>query len=461
MFTSNSTNFGIFDRYISSRIGKDTPEYNAEVKKVEKQVDTIADSIQGYFDVLYRVLNERSKKKLSQTIVKVYDSYSNSSGYLWSREYGSRAFESVKAFAGPVGQWEDKRDASAYAGVEDVPYVYYSKGRLLDGLSTLTHEHTHNLDKYILFDGYMRRAGHGPESFALGLLQSPDPGSEVLGINLIFKVSDNDRYLLSHNSSPERFQTVQDMQTYMKGVFDVLYTLELAEADIMLEKGKDYIRSHYRKLNSVEYDLTNNSDRVSNIQDDLGEIKSINDLVDKGILGRGIITGIYGNDDYIKLNMFDSHYGIMENNRGSSGGLTLRRVAYELLAEKGYYDGMLPYISAKTFYVAEDKTNLSGLNNVHSDTHILHQIFGNEYNSFKDFRKEMFRRRKEDAKRLKEITIWGKGLERITLRNYTDIVNVLRQAVNENNTFAIERVKRNILHEYLLKTNEFRTSIYK
>ena len=48
---------------------------------------------------------------------------------------------------------------------------------------------------------------------------------------------------------------------------------------------------------------------------------------------------------YYVVPLFSANYAAVQNNYGVSGDVTIRRQAFELLAEYGYYNGMVPYIS--------------------------------------------------------------------------------------------------------------------
>ena len=43
--------------------------------------------------------------------------------------------------------------------------------------------------------------------------------------------------------------------------------------------------------------------------------------------------------------MFDTIYGVSQNDSGMSGSITFRKQAFELMATLGYYEGFVPYVS--------------------------------------------------------------------------------------------------------------------
>ena len=78
------------------------------------------------------------------------------------------------------------------------------------------------------------------------------------------------------------------------------------------------------------------------------------------------------------------------------GDVTFKKVAYELLAEKGYQDEFIPYVSNK--YGEEALRN--GMVTYSSwfekdvglitETMVLNKVFGNQYATQTDFRKALF-----------------------------------------------------------------------
>lgn len=267
-----------------------------------------------------------------------------------------------------------------------------------------------------------------------------------------------------HNASPIRFQTTADLQKYMKGIFDVLYTLDLAEADVVLEKGPNFIAEYYKKLDSEPgRGTTARTDEVRSLNGNSNGLRlnNLDGLIESHIVGPSVPALSYGNDNYYNVDMFVSHYGINENSTGASGGLTFRRVAFELLAEKGYYNGMVPYISSQYYTergIDEDVESKS-------DTYILKRIFNGEYKSFKEFRKAMFQRRADKKDDLISVQTWDARERWAQINSYDDIKRLIKEAVNiaarTGKWDAVTKVKRNIYHAYLVATDEFRNSIYK
>ncbi len=79
-------------------------------------------------------------------------------------------------------------------------------------------------------------------------------------------------------------------------------------------------------------------------------LTDIDSLIDNQILvNRYIIAGF---SIKVKLqqmvntvDMFDTIYGVSQNDSGMSGDIAFRKQAFELMATLGYYEGFVPYKS--------------------------------------------------------------------------------------------------------------------
>ncbi|MDW2920862.1 ZmpA/ZmpB/ZmpC family metallo-endopeptidase [Mesomycoplasma ovipneumoniae] len=427
IFTTNSNISGLFSKY----------GYSNELLKT--QVNQFAESAQGYYDVLYRILNEKSKKTMENYIVDVYDSFA------------SKTDAGVKAYSLPLDHWLSlgNKNYAAFVPEGNKKLMYFDGTRILTehGKSVFSHESTHTFDNDILLDGYGKRFGHRAESFARGMFQAPFNGNNGdLAFNFIEKYEGQ----LVRNSSPERFSNLADLEKYYKNLFDLIYVLDLAEAEAIIAKKSN--TSDYRKIQLGSGGFTRN-DTLSRVgSSEFNSINSIDDLVDKNIVGEGVGgTGTsFGHNNYYTVNFFRPYFGILENTEGVSGGLNFRRVAFELLAEKGYYGGMIPYISAKS----NKQTNVPEGLVKGSDTHVLKMIFGDKYKSFSDFKKDMYRQRKDKLNKLKPFS-FDFNSQKYQINSFEDLKKVF---IENSNLISTIRV---IIHVEMNKqTNEYRNSIF-
>ncbi|MHA0261037.1 ZmpA/ZmpB/ZmpC family metallo-endopeptidase [Mesomycoplasma ovipneumoniae] len=430
IFTTNSNISGQFSKYGSSN------------ELLKTQVKQFAEAAQGYYDVLYRILNEKSKKTMENYIVDVYDSFA------------SKTDPGVKAYSLPLDHWlslENKKYA-AFVPEGNKKLMYFDGTRILTehGKSVFSHESTHTFDNDILLDGYGKRFGHGAESFAKGMFQAPfNGGGGDLAFNFIEKYEGGQQ--LVRNSSPERFSNLADLEKYYKNLFDLIYVLDLAQAEAIIAK-KPSNTSDYRKIKLGSGGFTK-KDTLSRVgSSEFNSINSIDDLVDKNIVDEDVGGSgrSFGHNNYYSVNFFRPYFGILENTEGVSGGLNFRRVAFELLAEKGYYDGMIPYISAKS---NKQTTVPEGLVKG-SDTHVLKMIFGDKYKSFSDFKKDMYRQRKNKLNKLKPFN-FAFDSKKYEIKSFDDLKKVF---IDNFDRIIIIRV---IIHVEMNKqTNEYRQSIF-
>ncbi|WP_337896699.1 ZmpA/ZmpB/ZmpC family metallo-endopeptidase [Mesomycoplasma ovipneumoniae] len=431
IFTTNSNISGLFSKYFSSS------------ESLKPQIREFAEAAQGYYDVLYRILNEKSKKTMQNHIVDVYDTF------------GPKNEPGVKAYSLPVGHWLSLRDKNyaAFVPGENKKLMYFDGTKILTkyAKSIFSHESTHTFDNDILLDGYGKRFGHRAESFARGMFQAPysdEPGD--LAFNFIEKYGGGQQ--LVRNSSPERFSNLADLEKYYKNLFDIIYLLDLAEAEAIIAKKPSDTRD-YRKIQLGSGGFTKN-DTLSWVgSSEFNSINSIDDLVDKNIVGANVggdwVTS-FGHNNYYTVNFFRPYFGILENTEGVSGGLNFRRVAFELLAEKGYYGGMIPYISAKS----NKQTDVPEGVVKGSDSHVLKMIFGDKYKSFSDFKKDMYKQRKDKLNKLKPFS-FDFNSKKYEIKSFDDLKTVFIDNFDRINTIRVD-----IHVEMYKQTDEYRQSIF-
>ncbi|WP_341494935.1 ZmpA/ZmpB/ZmpC family metallo-endopeptidase [Mesomycoplasma ovipneumoniae] len=430
IFTTNSNISGLFSKY----------GYSNDLLKT--QVKQFAESAQGYYDVLYRILNEKSKKTMENYIVDVYDSFA------------SKTDAGVKAYSLPLDHWLSlgNKNYAAFVPEGNKKLMYFDGTKILtkNAKSVFSHESTHTFDNDILLDGYGKRFGHRAESFARGMFQAPySGGGGDLAFNFIEKYEDGQQ--LVRNSSPERFSNLADLEKYYRNLFDLIYVLDLAHAEAIIAK-KSLNTNDYRKIQLGSGGFAKNDILLRVQSSELNSINSIDDLVDKNIVAEDVGGSgrSFGHNNYYTVNFFRPYFGILENTEGVSGGLNFRRVAFELLAEKGYYDGMIPYISAKS----NKQTNVPEGLVKGSDTHVLKMIFGDKYKSFSDFKKDMYKQRKEELNKLKPFS-FDFSSKKYEIKSFEDLKKVFIENSDLINTIRV------IIHVEMNKqTNEYRESIF-
>ena len=310
----------------------------------------------------------------------------------------------MKHFFGPVGNKVGHNGHGAYATGDAVYYMSY---RMLDkdGAITYTHEMTHDSDQDIYLGGYGRRSGLGPEFFAKGLLQAPDqPSDATITINSILKHLKSDSKegeRLQILDPTTRFNSADDLKQYVHNMFDVVYMLEYLEGNSILKLDTNQKQQLLRKVTNEYYlDPDGNKVYATNVVRDLTieeaeRLRSFNDLIDNNIISsREYASGKYERNGYFTIKLFAPIYAALSNDDGTPGDLMGRRMAYELLAAKGFKDGMVPYISNQ--FEADARANNKTISSygktkgLVTDKLVLQKLFDSQYHTWSDFKKAMY-----------------------------------------------------------------------
>ena len=491
--TMSSLGFGAYDRYRNSdhKAGKTLNDF------VEKNALETAKRQRDHYDYWYRILDEQSREKLYRTIL-LYDAYKFGDDTTSGKATVEAKFDSsnpaMKNFFGPVGNKVVHNQHGAYATGDGVYYMSY---RMLDkdGAITYTHEMTHDSDQDIYLGGYGRRSGLGPEFFAKGLLQAPDqPSDATITINSILRHSKSDSAegsRLQVLDPTERFQNAADLQNYVHNMFDLIYMLEYLEGQAIVKKLSVYQKmAALRKIENkyVKDPVDGNEVYATNVvkeltEEDAQKLTSFESLIDHNILSaREYKSGEYERNGYYTIKLFAPIYSALSSEKGTPGDLMGRRIAYELLAAKGFKDGMVPYISNQYEEVAKQKgktINLYGKERgLVTDDLVLDKVFEGKYPSWADFKKAMYNERVKQFGNLKQVTFkdptkpWPNYATK-TINSVTELQDLMDQAVLKDADAprwsnydpeidsAVHKLKRAIFKAYLDQTKDFRTSIFK
>lgn len=491
--TMSSLGFGAYDRYRNSdhKAGKALNDF------VEENARETAKRQRDHYDYWYRILDEQSREKLYRTIL-LYDAYKFGDDTTSGKATVEAKFDSsnpaMKNFFGPVGNKVVHNQHGAYATGDGVYYMSY---RMLDkdGAITYTHEMTHDSDQDIYLGGYGRRSGLGPEFFAKGLLQAPDqPSDATIIINSILKHSKSDSTedsRLQVLDPTERFQNATDLQNYVHNMFDLIYMLEYLEGQSIVNKLNVYQKmAALRKIENkyVKDPADGNEVYATNVVKELTEeearnLNSFDSLIDHNILSaREYQFGDYERNGYYTIKLFAPIFSALSSEKGTPGDLMGRRIAYELLAAKGFKDGMVPYISNQYEEAAKQKgktINLYGkTRGLVTDDLVLDKVFEGKYASWAAFKKAMYKERVDQFKNLKQVTFkdptkpWPSYGTK-TINQVSELQALMDQAVlkdavsprwsnyNPEYDSAVHKLKRAIFKAYLDQTNDFRTSIFK
>lgn len=490
--TMSSLGFGAYDRYRNSehKAGKDLNNF------VEENASETAKRQRDHYDYWYRILDNEGREKLYRTIL-LYDAYKFGDDTTSGKATVEAKFDSsnpaMKNFFGPVGNKVVHNHHGAYATGDGVYYMSY---RMLDkdGAITYTHEMTHDSDQDIYLGGYGRRSGLGPEFFAKGLLQAPDhPYDATITINSILKHSKSDSLegsRLQVLDPTERFQNSVDLQNYVHNMFDLIYMLEYLEGQSIVKKLN--VSQKMEALRKIENQyLTDPADGnevyATNVVKELTEeearnLNSFDSLIDNNILSaREYKAGTYERNGYFTIKLFAPIFSALSSEKGTPGDLMGRRIAYELLAAKGFKDGMVPYISNQYEGIAKQNgqtINLYGKKQgLVTDKLVLEKIFSGKYPSWTAFKKAMYQERIAQFDHLTKVIFkdptkpWPSYGTK-TINNVDELQALMDQAVlkdaegprwsnyNPEIDSAVHKLKRAIFKAYLDQTNDFRSSIF-
>ena len=484
--------YGNIGSYIDTSLAQSNPtKYQAELARVKSLIEKAAVQQANYVDTLYRITKPENRDKLltNRLIIDTMKKYtSNPNAQIdstWSPATGSGADKGVDQFMTPMNYYSPVSKVGAEANGLGVRYFI---DRVLDdrGSATYSHEMTHLLDRTVLFNNHGRRDGTGAEFYARGIFEnSYNPEKDTyFNLNFVYDESDKNGF---YNRTPDRFKTAEDLQSYMKGSFDVLYTLDYLEAEASKGLSAEDKMSYFKKIMPipstgprtwVDYrnpavKPTHKSEEIQALTlEDAKKLTDIDSLIDNHILvNRYIIAGFSDKgkiaaNGYYTVDMFDTIYGVSQNDSGMSGDITFRKQAFELMATLGYYEGFVPYVSNQFKEAAEAE------NKPLSDTYIFNKVLNGK--SYAEFKKAQFKERVAKIDQLKPLTIQYEG-QQISLTSQK-LSELMQKAVQEElkqikagNTTArtytfietpVQKLKKAIYKAYLKDSDDFRQSIY-
>lgn len=491
--TISSLGFGAYDRYRNNE-----HRAGAELNKfVEDNAQETSKRQRDHYDYWYRILDEQGREKLYRNIL-LYDAYKFGDDTTVGKATAEAQFDSsnpaMKYFFGPVGNKVVHNKHGAYATGDSVYYMGY---RMLDkdGAITYTHEMTHDSDNEIYLGGYGRRSGLGPEFFAKGLLQAPDhPDDATITVNSILKYDKNDateKSRLQVLDPTKRFQNADDLKNYVHNMFDVIYMLEYLEGMSIVNRLSDVQKvDALRKIeNKYVRDADGNDVYATNViknitMADAQKLNSLDSLIENDILSaREYKNGDVERNGYHTIKLFSPIYSALSSEKGTPGDLMGRRMAYELLAAKGFKDGMVPYISNQ--YENDAKQNGKTISiygktrGLVTDDLVLRKVFDGQFNNWTEFKKAMYEERKNKFDSLNKVTfddtrqLWTSYATK-TISTVGELQALMDEAVlkdAKDNWYswsgykpeynsAVHKLKKAVFKAYLDQTNDFRTSIF-
>ncbi|HHW3839230.1 TPA: ZmpA/ZmpB/ZmpC family metallo-endopeptidase [Streptococcus suis] len=461
--------------------------------KVRQMVDLAAERQRDNADFWYKILDEANRDKLFRSVL-------NNEGYVMYGKDGTKSYRNLTAdvdaiqdFYGPINKWyrEHPSIKTAFADGSETYYITYDM--LTDyGTALYTHEMVHNQDGDIYLKGYGRRIGQGMEVYAQGLLQNVFNVTEMnLGFNAVYNSDEANRV---HVGDPvARFNSEADFNEYYHNQFDVLYLLDylegtniLAQSDAAKKAWLRKIENYYVQNNGVDTHAGNSARALTD--DEVASLKSFNDLINQSI----IVQRQYVNNptntskkwdrnSYVSVPMFAANFSALSNSNGSPGDIMFRRMAFELIAAKGYTDGFVPYASGQLSDLAMEKgskiydTWTKKDVGLITDNLVLDYVFQGQYTSWADFKKAMFAERlaKVAAGQLKPFTMQyelgvADSTKEVTVTSFEQLQTLTKEAMEADikanslnlNNSRVHALKVKVYQALMNSTNDFRTSIF-
>lgn len=480
----NTIAIGSYEHYVD--------DYKDPAKRdsVRQLVDKAAEMQRDNADFWYKILDEENRDKLFRTVL-------NNEGFLMNGPDGQKVYrnlladvDAIQDYYGPINKWyAEGGTKTAYANGKETFYVLYN---MLDnyGTTLYTHEMVHNQDGSTYLKGYGRRMGQGMEVYADGLLQNVSSVDRtILGFNAVFNSDAANRL---HVGDPTaRFNSEADFNQYFHNQFDVLYLLDYIEGMTVLEKPNTVKKDWFLKLENY-YIQENGKDthagnRMATLtEEDAAKLTTFDDLINGSIIDRyGYQSAKYDQNlqrnGYYSVPMFAGNYSALSNPNGSPGDFMFRRMAFELIAAKGYTDGFIPYASNQLsdYAMSQNSITYDTWNKKNTglitDKHVFDQVFNGQYASWEDFKKATFMERvnKAQAGKLKPFTIQyelgvANSTKEVSIASYDDLQRLIREAIDadiQNKSYGSDKsrlstLKIKIYQALMQSTNDFRTSIF-
>ncbi|HGJ6626319.1 zinc metalloprotease ZmpB [Streptococcus pneumoniae] len=472
--TYNTLAYSSFERY-----GKNTEEARESLKP---KIISVAKAQQRYLDFWSRLALPSVRDKLlkSQNMVPtpVWDSQwydgipdANRQGY----GRGGAVVSPIRELFGPTDRWHQVNGAmGAMAKIYERPWkdeqVFFMVTNMLEdfGISAFTHETTHVNDRMAYLGGWRHRPGTNVEAFAQGMLQSP---SEIghqgeygaLGLNMAYVRPNNGNQW--YNPDPEKLQTREQIDRYMKNYNDALMMLDHLEADAVIPKVQDNISRWFKKMDR-QYRSGNSGnqfDRVRELNEDEKNnlvLNTIDDLVTNNLITKHGAPSdrIYNPEDfdsaYVNINMMTGIYG-GNTSTGAPGAASFKHNTFRMWGYFGYENGFVGYASSK-YQDAANKEN----NKMLGDDFIIKKVSNNRFSTLEEWKKAYYQEVKAKAdKGFTAIEIDGKQIT-----NYAELKVLFDKAVEADlaggGTAKTVELKSKVFKALLKNTDGFSGDLF-
>ena len=472
--TYNTMAYSSFEKY-----GKNT---EAEREAFKERINYVAKAQQTYLDFWSRLAlpNVRDRLLKSQNMVPtpVWDNQA----YAGIKDANRRGYGTdgkvatpIRELFGPTDRWHQINwNMGAMAKVYANPYedeqVFFMVTNMLEdfGISAFTHETTHVNDRMAYLGGHRHRPGTDLEAYAQGMLQTPDKSTYngeygALGINMAYhRQNDGDQW---YNPDPDKLQTREQIDHYMKNYNDALMMLDHLEADAVLPQLKGNTSRWFKKMDKQyrKNGELHQFDKIRELTDDEKKvaINTINDLVTNNLMTKHGAPGdgTYNPSDfgsaYVNMNMMTGIYG-GNTSQGAPGAASFKHNTFRMWGYFGYENGFVGYASSK-YQDAANKEN----NKLLGDDFIIKKVSNGRFTNLEDWKKEYFKEVKaKGEKGFTAIEIDGKQIT-----NYAELKALFDKAVEADlaggGTTKTVELKSKVFKALLKNTDGFSGNLFK
>ena len=471
--TYNTMAYSSFEKY-----GKNT---EAEREAFKERINYVAKAQQTYLDFWSRLAlpNVRDRLLKSQNMVPtpVWDNQA----YAGIKDANRRGYGTdgkvatpIRELFGPTDRWHQINwNMGAMAKVYANPYedeqVFFMVTNMLEdfGISAFTHETTHVNDRMAYLGGHRHRQGTDLEAYAQGMLQTPDKSTSngeygALGINMAYhRQNDGDQW---YNPDPDKLQTREQIDHYMKNYNDALMMLDHLEADAVLPQLKGNTSRWFKKMDR-QYRSGNSGhqfDKIRELTEDEKKvvISTIDDLITNNLMTKHGAPGdgTYNPSDfgsaYVNMNMMTGIYG-GNTSQGAPGAASFKHNTFRMWGYFGYENGFVGYASSKYQGVANKENN-----KLLGDDFIIKKVSNGRFTNLEEWKKAYYQEVKAKAdKGFTAIEIDGKQIT-----NYAELKVLFDKAVEADlaggGTAKTVELKSKVFKALLKNTDGFSGQLF-
>ena len=472
--TYNTMAYSSFEKY-----GKNT---EAEREAFKERINYVAKAQQTYLDFWSRLAlpNVRDRLLKSQNMVPtpVWDNQA----YAGIKDANRRGYGTdgkvatpIRELFGPTDRWHQINwNMGAMAKVYAKPYedeqVFFMVTNMLEdfGISAFTHETTHVNDRMAYLGGHGHRQGTDLEAYAQGMLQTPDKSTSngeygALGINMAYhRQNDGNQW---YNPDPEKLQTREQIDHYMKNYNDALMMLDHLEADAVLPQLNGNTSRWFKKMDR-QYRSGNSGhqfDKIRELTEDEKKvaINTIDDLITNNLMtkhgapGDGTYNPTDFSSAYVNMNMMTGIYG-GNTSTGAPGAASFKHNTFRMWGYFGYENGFVGYASSK-YQGAANKEN----NKLLGDDFIIKKVSNGRFTNLEDWKKEYYKEVKaKGEKGFTAIEIDGKQIT-----TYAELKVLFDKAVEADltggGTAKTVELKSKVFKALLKNTDGFTGNLFK